>query len=354
MGCGDDDGEDNKPEPDEEKNTAPAIADQTFSVAEDAANGTAVGTVKATDADKDDLTFSITSGNTGDVFAIEGTTGKLATAGALDYETTQSYTLAVSVSDGELSNKANITVNVTDVADTGFALHADNTDVTGLWSDGTTMWVANAMWDDDDNKAKIYAYRLSDGMRQTSKEFDMHENNTVPIGLWSDGMTMWVTDSYDDNIYAYELATGVRQESKEFRLEGPDHFDAGDIWSDETTIWIENYDDRMVYAYELATGTRQESKEFDLHPDNEDLSGIWSDGTTMWVTDWEDNKVYAYNLADGMRQESKEFDMHENNTVPIGLWSDGTTMWVTDSGIYDEENEQFTKVPKIYAYSLPK
>ncbi|MBC6400968.1 MAG: cadherin repeat domain-containing protein [Ekhidna sp.] len=303
MGCGDDDGEDNKPEPDEEKNTAPAISDQTFSVAEDAANGTAVGTVKATDADKDDLTFSITSGNMGDVFAIEGTTGKLATAGALDYETTQSYTLTVSVSDGELSNKANITVNVTDVADTGFALHADNTDVTGLWSDGTTMWV---------------------------------------------------TDSYDDNIYAYELATGVRQESKEFRLEGPDHFDAGDIWSDETTIWIENYDDRMVYAYELATGTRQESKEFDLHPDNEDLSGIWSDGTTMWVTDWEDNKVYAYNLADGMRQESKEFDMHENNTVPIGLWSDGTTMWVTDSGIYDEENEQFTKVPKIYAYSLPK
>ncbi|MBC6425478.1 MAG: hypothetical protein GDA51_03230, partial [Ekhidna sp.] len=55
-------------------NTAPVIADQTFSVPEDANNGTAVGTVQASDAETNNLMFAITAGNTGDVFAIvEGT-----------------------------------------------------------------------------------------------------------------------------------------------------------------------------------------------------------------------------------------------------------------------------------------
>jgi len=95
--------------------TAPEIADQTFSVAEDAANGTTVGTVQAADPKKDELTFSITDGNTGDVFAINTNTGAITTAGSLDFETAPTYTLTISVSDGKLSTTANITVNVTDV-----------------------------------------------------------------------------------------------------------------------------------------------------------------------------------------------------------------------------------------------
>ncbi|MBC6401097.1 MAG: ankyrin repeat domain-containing protein [Ekhidna sp.] len=97
---------------------APTIADQTFSIPEDANNGTAVGTVQAADADMDNLTFSITSGNTGNVFAISEGTGAITVAGALDFEITQSYTLKVSVSDGSLSATADITVNVTDVDET--------------------------------------------------------------------------------------------------------------------------------------------------------------------------------------------------------------------------------------------
>ncbi|MBC6425431.1 MAG: cadherin repeat domain-containing protein, partial [Ekhidna sp.] len=96
-------------------NEAPTIADQTFSVPEDAVNGTAVGTVQATDPEEDNLTFAISQGNTGDVFAIVEGTGAITTAGTLDFENTQSYTLKVSVSDGSLPATADITVNVTDV-----------------------------------------------------------------------------------------------------------------------------------------------------------------------------------------------------------------------------------------------
>ncbi|MBC6401410.1 MAG: ankyrin repeat domain-containing protein, partial [Ekhidna sp.] len=78
----------------------------------------AVGTVLATDPEEDDLTFSITEGNTGNAFAIAEGTGIITTAATLDFENTSTYTLKVSVSDGSLSATADITVNVTDVDET--------------------------------------------------------------------------------------------------------------------------------------------------------------------------------------------------------------------------------------------
>ena len=67
-----------------------------FSVAEDAATSTAVGTVSATDPDTDDtVTYAITAGNADGAFAIDSGTGAITVAGALDHETTASYTLTV-------------------------------------------------------------------------------------------------------------------------------------------------------------------------------------------------------------------------------------------------------------------
>ena len=90
-----------------------------FEVAEDAAVGDAVGTVPATDPDEADiLTYSITEGNEDGNFAIDGSTGAITVAAALDYETTSEYTLTVEVSDGNGgSDTAAVTVTVTDVAE---------------------------------------------------------------------------------------------------------------------------------------------------------------------------------------------------------------------------------------------
>ena len=81
-----------------------------------------------------------------------------------------------------------------------------------LWTDGQTLWITDPM------AHKLYAHRLSDGSRQTGKEFNLHSDNGRPAGIWSDGNTIWVADSTDDKLYAYALDGGARQESREFDL----------------------------------------------------------------------------------------------------------------------------------------
>ena len=89
-------------------NEAPTISSSaTFSAAE---NQTAIGTVTATDADGDSLTYSI-SGSEINI----SSSGVLTFATAPDYETKTSYSATVTVSDGTASVTQDITVNVTDV-----------------------------------------------------------------------------------------------------------------------------------------------------------------------------------------------------------------------------------------------
>ncbi|MFY0608287.1 MAG: cadherin domain-containing protein [Cyclobacteriaceae bacterium] len=101
-------------------NVAPQIVDQTFSVNENSANGTAVGTVVASDSNGDVLTYGITAGNTNNAFAIDGATGALTVADVaqLDFETTPTFTLTVQVSDAALNASATITINLNDVDET--------------------------------------------------------------------------------------------------------------------------------------------------------------------------------------------------------------------------------------------
>ena len=103
-------------------NEAPSIGSQTFSVNEGSANGTAVGTVSASDPDAgDSATFSITAGNTGGAFAISPATGAITVSNgaALVFATNPAFNLTVRVTDGGgLSASAAVTVNVNSVAAT--------------------------------------------------------------------------------------------------------------------------------------------------------------------------------------------------------------------------------------------
>ena len=88
-----------------------------FSVAENAAEDFAVGTVSATDPDDGDtVTYSITAGNPGSAFAIGGGSGAITVTRALDHETAPRYTLTVTAQDdGGLNDTVVVTVTVTDV-----------------------------------------------------------------------------------------------------------------------------------------------------------------------------------------------------------------------------------------------
>ncbi len=128
-------------------NEAPSASDDTFSLAEDAANGTVVGTVSASDPDAgDSLTYSITAGNTGGAFAIDSNTGQISVANtaALDYETNPSFNLTVQVSDSGtpgLTDTATITISLNDlnegptVNNQGFSLDENSANGTVAVSD---------------------------------------------------------------------------------------------------------------------------------------------------------------------------------------------------------------------------
>ncbi|MCA9030549.1 MAG: cadherin domain-containing protein, partial [Planctomycetaceae bacterium] len=101
-------------------NTPPTITDQSFSIAENSGVTRVVGTVVANEPDAgQSLTYTITAGNIGNVFAIDPSSGELSVSVAgLDYETLASYALTVLVTDDgspNRSNSATITVNVTNV-----------------------------------------------------------------------------------------------------------------------------------------------------------------------------------------------------------------------------------------------
>ena len=101
-------------------NRPPVFATSTyaFSVAEDATTSTAVGAVAASDPDGDAVAYSITAGNDGGAFSIDGGSGSIAVASPLDYETTVSYTLAVRAADGNGSAAtATVHISVTNVAE---------------------------------------------------------------------------------------------------------------------------------------------------------------------------------------------------------------------------------------------
>ncbi|MCY3787671.1 MAG: hypothetical protein OXH63_02670, partial [Gemmatimonadetes bacterium] len=145
---------------------------------------------------------------------------------------------------------------------------AGNNSPTALWSDGTTMWVA------DDEDYKLYAYNLSTKARQPDKDFNTLRGDDRPTGLWSDGNTMWVIDYHDD-----------------------------------LALFFSERDRGYLRAYNLSTKARQpESFNTLREAGNQSPRGLWSDGITMWVADDEDDKLYAYNLITKARPHHKDLN----------------------------------------------
>jgi VCBS repeat-containing protein len=106
------------------ENTAPVITTAgPFSVSESALIGAAVGTVIATDAESNAVTFTITGGNTDNLFSINATTGAITLSSItnMNFERVSSYTLQITATDngaGALSSNRNITINITNANET--------------------------------------------------------------------------------------------------------------------------------------------------------------------------------------------------------------------------------------------
>ena len=95
-----------------------ALVSTAFNVAE---NSTAITTIAASDADGDDLTFSLTNSTDSSFFTLDSSSGVLAFGSAPDFESPQdsntdnTYELELSVDDGANTSGQAIVVTVTDV-----------------------------------------------------------------------------------------------------------------------------------------------------------------------------------------------------------------------------------------------
>ena len=221
----------------------------------------------------------------------------------------------------------------------GFDLDPDNAHPAGIWSNGTTIWVANDGLGDNN---KIYAYHRSDASRDSSKDFDTlaAAGNQHPRGIWSDGERMFVVDENDEKVYAYKMSNRKRDSTKDItlsleRLTRSPH----GIWGDENTIWVANNGgghtyiaqaQTRIYAYKRSDGSRDPGKDVWLADFQEaeetdwQVRGMWSDGVTMWLVDVKAQRTRAYKLSDGSRAADQEFPIRVTSAQDCGGYSFST------------------------------
>ena len=289
------------------------------------ADGAAAVAYSGTDAD------SVTDGHQVDLR--EGRNVVTVTVTAADGKTTKSYTVGI--------NRGSDDPYGWSAGDDFDALAVAGNASVGVWSDGTTMWVA----DDTDGHERAFAYTLAIKQRDPGKDIDLRKpsGDTHVRSIWSDGTTMWMGESHDAKLYAFTLADGQRDPGKDIAI-ASDEYPYG-LWSDGTTMWVADIHKGKIFAYTLADGQRDPGKNFDtLDATNSGPTGLWSDGTTMWVADFWAEKIFAYTLATKQRDPDRDFDTLSGHRQgpPRAIWSDGTTMWVASDYI-----------DKLFAYNMP-
>ena len=371
---------------------APTLSgDSVFSLRE---NSTFVGRYTAMDPERAAITWSMT-GLDDSRFSI--TNGTLAFLAAPDYETPgdvggdNEYEVTVTAADPAGNRDSiDVTVRVTDVDETrpppppppitsfaGFGggassgpepsdedfywtvdrdieeLDSGNDRASGVWSDGTTLWVADNA---DGTGDAVYAYDRESGERVEDREFALDKTNLAPRGFWADRGVVWVSDSGRERLFAYDVESGERVEEREFELTRRNSAARG-IWSDGVTMWVLDDRNDALFAYDLDSGGL--IAEYELDSGNSRPEGVWSDRFTIWVSDHDAKRLFAYRLP--TREQAEDVDEDDagelervsdedfrrlsraSNNSPRGIWSDGLVMYVAD------ESDD-----KVYTYNMPE
>ncbi len=217
-------------------NTAPVFTNGTSttrSVAENTASNTNIGSpVSATDADRDTLTYRL-GGIDASTFNIVSTSGQLQTKAALDYETKISYSVTVSVFDGNGgSNSIAVRINVTDVRENSAPVFTEGSTATRSVAENTAagqhIGTAVAATDADGNTlaytlggtdAASFGIDRTTGHLKTKASLDYETKTTYTVTITvSDGtltdtitVTINVTDITENRAPVFtESSTATR------------------------------------------------------------------------------------------------------------------------------------------------
>ncbi len=120
-------------------NEAPSLTNSlaASSFAENVATGTTIATSSASDPEAGTITYSI-SGTGSENFAIDAN-GNVTLASSLDYETTTSYSLTITASDGTNSTQQTLSISVTDIIEFGLALSSNSVSINEDMSSGSQV-----------------------------------------------------------------------------------------------------------------------------------------------------------------------------------------------------------------------
>jgi hypothetical protein len=201
--------------------TTPTDTDSTDNmVAENAANGTAVGiTVNATDGDSSNntVTYSLTDDAEG-LFAIDASTGVVTVADGslLDFETATGHNITVQATSADSStNTETFTINVTDVDENSSPTNLTliNASINENVTVGTSVGTFSTTDSDADNT--LFTYSLVTGAGDTNNASFAIDGSTLKINVAPDYETqssysIWVkTTDLDGLSYEKELAITI-------------------------------------------------------------------------------------------------------------------------------------------------
>ncbi|MGN6134024.1 MAG: beta strand repeat-containing protein, partial [Aureliella sp.] len=184
-------------------NDAPTVTPATFTVAENSLGGTVVGSIAVSDVDSSSFTYSL-SGADASLFEIDSngqiTVASGVTAGQLNFEIKPSYTFTATASDGSLSGSADVTVNLSDVAEAGPTIKSVRV--------GSSAWASNFrnFIDTGDVNTAGLGYQIPKGGDQTAT-LPWFNLNQIIVEFSED-----VSSSIDLADFALNGVAGVRQD----------------------------------------------------------------------------------------------------------------------------------------------
>ncbi len=143
--------------------------------------------------------------------------------------------------------------DTTHVSGEDITLDSDNAAPRGMWCDSTYVYVAN---DGSTTGNKVFAYKISDGSHDTSKDFESLYDSTdaaasaeTPRGIWSNGTTMFVADSADDAVFPYKHSDESLDSAKGIVLDSA--INPQGMWFDGRVLWVVDDTNDRLYAYNL-------------------------------------------------------------------------------------------------------
>ncbi|SHJ79148.1 Cadherin domain-containing protein [Rubritalea squalenifaciens DSM 18772] len=332
-------------------NEAPVASNGSGSINEDAAVGSTVLTVAASDPDAGDtLTYAITAGNAGGEFSINASTGEITTATELDFESTAGYSLTVSSTDaGGLSDSATIAVTVNDVnEDPVFANDPITGDNAILYAEYSGTLDGEAT---DPDTADTVTYSKVSGPAWLSVASDGTLSGTPGDG--DEGLNSFEVEAADGNggsaqatLEIMVATSGVvySDDFEDYDIENPSDFSVGGV---VTGNWVaSNTASNATRTFSTTNfgGTR-------LWISNVDGTSITSNGIQVGNANYTMSVVMVTETATAGRQLNATYDILAGQTAatatsiiggPQAVVTDGDSWSIDDSKTDHVYTESFS------------